>query len=261
VARRSKDNRILVRIGEDSRKRLARNAAASDRAIRRAAKKAATRLRRSQREIVKRATQLARRLARERARDARREAKRREKEQRRRDDRDNGDRPKRKRPFHPKGPYATEEYTSYARRLERSKSLRPNQIDETHWSVNGWVVTGNKSGVATSCNCPDFTQIDLKKNWIGSSAGPFNPCKHMLAIKGKKYTLQNIRINCSGCAPLDFGIIEFFAVNLRTTNQGQFFCPNCPSIRYFDGATPLFIDPNSGLAGDFHPSAILTKIN
>ena len=204
---RTKDGRILVRIGEDSRKRLARNAAleksASDRAIRKEAKKAATRLRRSQREIAKRAMQLARRLARERARDARRAAKRagnnkpteeynRQREENARKKREENARKKRKkRPFHPRGPYATERYTSYARRLERSEKLTANVINETTASVGRWIIKTTTGGIPLSCNCPDFTQIDGSRSWKGSSAGPFNPCKHMIAVQKGKWKCEN----------------------------------------------------------------------
>ena len=187
---RTKDGRILVRIGEDSRKRLARNAAlekaASDRAIRKQAKKAATRLRRSQREIAKRAMQLARRLARERARDARRAAKRagnnKPTDDYNREREENAKKKRKKRPFHPRGPYATGKYTSYARRLERSKRLSARQISATSYQVNGRLVITNADGTPISCNCPDFTQVDGSRNWTESAAGPFNPCKHMMTI-------------------------------------------------------------------------------
>lgn len=216
MARRSKDNRILVRIGEDSRKRLARNAAlekaASDRAIRKEAKKAATRLRRSQREIAKRAMQLARRLARERARDARRAAKRagnnkpteeynRQREENARKKREENARKKRKkRPFHPRGPYATEKYTSYARRKERSKRLTATQSSPNTFTCNGYTIRVTK-GVALSCTCPDFTQVEGSRNWQGSAAGPFNPCKHMMAVVGRKYkiTVSSIFWSGAGC--------------------------------------------------------------
>ena len=188
MVKRNAKGKILVRIGADSRKRLARNAAlekaASDRVARREAKKESTRQRRALRESAKRAMQLARKLARDRATQARREAKRREREQRNanRGDRNNGDRPKRKRPFHPRGPYATEKYTSYARRYERSKKLTAKQISSTLYGVNGRLVITNADGTPISCNCPDFKQVDGARNWTGSAAGPFNPCKHMMAI-------------------------------------------------------------------------------
>ena len=190
---RTKDGRILVRIGADSRKRLARNAAlekaASDRAIRKEAKKAATRLRRSQREIAKRAMQLARRLARERARDAKRAAKRagnnKPTEEYNRQREENARKKRKKRPFHPRGPYATERYTSYARRLERSRKLKASRTSPTTFTCNGYTikVTAGSDPKPLSCTCPDFTQIEGSRNWLGSKAGPFNPCKHMLAVE------------------------------------------------------------------------------
>lgn len=35
----------------------------------------------------------------------------------------------------------------------------------------------------SSCTCPDFTQEKDDKSWVGSAAGPFNPCKHIMAVK------------------------------------------------------------------------------
>lgn len=44
-----------------------------------------------------------------------------------------------------------------------------------------------------ACTCPDFTQINSPyvdaglepsdRDWTGSAAGPFNPCKHIMAVK------------------------------------------------------------------------------
>lgn len=33
------------------------------------------------------------------------------------------------------------------------------------------------------CTCPDFTQRENSRNWTGSNAGPFNPCKHIMTAK------------------------------------------------------------------------------
>ena len=236
---RTKDGRILVRIGEDSRKRLARNAAreksASDRAIRKEAKKAATRLRRSQREIAKRAMQLARRLARERARDARRAAKRagnnKPTEEYNRQREENARKKRKKRPFHPRGPYATEKYTSYARRLERSGKLTANVINETTASVGRWIIKTNTGGIPLSCNCPDFTQIDGSRSWKGSSAGPFNPCKHMIAVQKGKWKCEN-----GVCVKSKVGLYntqaECEAARIFIASGGQ-----CPNVNYHVRAT------------------------
>ncbi len=200
MARRSKPGKILVRIGADAQKRAARNEAIAkaqrDRAIRKAAKIQATALRRNQRAIARRAMQLARKLARDRATQARREAKRERDRQRRQ----NGDRPKRKRPFHPRGPYATKKYTSRSRRVERSKSLRPRKLSATLFQVGSWLVTA-RGNIPICCNCPDFTQKD-GRSWEGSAAGPFI-CKHMLSIK------SGVIIPFSGMAELGNTMISF----------------------------------------------------
>lgn len=235
MARRSKDNRILVRIGEDSRKRLARNAAreksASDRAIRKEAKKAATRLRRSQREIAKRAMQLARRLARERARDARRAAKRagnnKPTEEYNRQREENASKKRKKRPFHPRGPYATEKYTSYARRRERSEKLTANVINETTASVGRWIIRTTTGGIPLSCNCPDFTQIDGSRSWKGSNAGPFNPCKHMIVVQKDKWECEN-----GVCVKSKFGLYKTKAECESARIPANFTGGQCVGIEY-----------------------------
>ena len=237
---RTKDGRILVRIGEDSRKRLARNAAreksASDRAIRKEAKKAATRLRRSQREIAKRAMQLARRLARERARDARRAAKRagnnKPTEEYNRQREENASKKRKKRPFHPRGPYATEKYTSYARRLERSEKLTANVINETTASVGRWIIKTTTGGIPLSCNCPDFTQIDGSRSWKGSSAGPFNPCKHMIAVQKDKWKCEN-----GVCVKSKFGLYNTKAECESARIPANFTGGQCVGVEYLASGT------------------------
>ena len=243
---RTKDGRILVRIGEDSRKRLARNAAlekaASDRAIRKEAKKAATRLRRSQREIAKRAMQLARRLARERARDARRAAKRagnnKPTDDYNREREENAKKKRKKRPFHPRGPYATEKYTSYARRLERSGKLTANVINETTASVGRWIIKTTTGGIPLSCNCPDFTQIDGSRSWKGSSAGPFNPCKHMITVQKDKWKCEN-----GVCVKSKFGIYNTKAECEAALIPPSFTGGQCEGVVYL--VTAIFLD-NTG---------------
>lgn len=182
--KRTKSGKILIRVGPDAAKRLARNEAIakkqSERAARKTAKKAATAARRATRKAANAAAAARRKAARKAATKAKRQAER---------DKYNNtppdQRPKRKTPWHPRGPNATEKYNSYARRLERSKKLRPSQISPTLYAVSRWLVNTTTSGDPISCNCPDFTQVEGARNWQGSNAGPFNPCKHMMAIKIK----------------------------------------------------------------------------
>lgn len=183
MAKRSKSGRILIRVGADAVKREnklrqiaeanAAKAAAKD------AQKAATALRRSLRRASITATQVLRALERDRQTQARRAAAAREKARNR-----SGKR-KPKRPYHPRSSRATEKYNSYARRRERSKQLRATRSSPNTFTCNGYTirVTEGSNPVALSCTCPDFTQTEGKVNWIGSSAGPFNPCKHMMAVE------------------------------------------------------------------------------
>lgn len=76
---------------------------------------------------------------------------------------------------------------------------------EEKWIVNNYEVfpTGTPATPSYTCNCPDFTQntegspafTDIfsvsrwssilrgRRSWAGSNAGPFNPCKHIMAVK------------------------------------------------------------------------------
>jgi len=75
--------------------------------------------------------------------------------------------------------------------------LKASFIDETTWTVNGYIikVSGDK---AISCTCPDFTQIEGGRNWKGSNAGPFNPCKHMMAERGRRGQCVGIAYKLEG---------------------------------------------------------------
>ena len=186
MARRSKDGSIIINVGSDAQRHLDRVAKreriASERAAKREAKKAATRERQALRQTGKRGAQMARDIQRQRDAAARRKAAR----EARKNWRPDPNRKKRKkRPFHPRGPNATEKYTSYARRLERSRKLTASRTSPTTFTCNGYTikVTAGSNPKPLSCTCPDFTQIEGSRNWLGSKAGPFNPCKHMMAVR------------------------------------------------------------------------------
>ena len=209
MAKRSKSGKILIYIGEDSRKHMRRVAAlekaASDRANRKAAREAASIQRKAFRKVGGATMQMARKAARDRATLAKREARRRGNnkptEEYNRQREENARKKRKKRPFHPRGPYATEKYTSYARREERSKRLRATRSSPNTFTCNGYTikVTIGSNPVPLSCTCPDFTQIGGGRNWSGSNAGPFNPCKHMMAVRDQ----NDQKWSCSGgvCSP------------------------------------------------------------
>ena len=195
MARRSKDGSIIINVGSDAQRHLDRVAkrerVASERAAKREAKRTATRQRQALRQAGKRAAQMARAIQRQRDTAARRKAAREARKNWRPDPN------RKKRSVHPKGAFATEKYNSYARRQERAASLKASFIDETTWTVNGYIikVSGDK---AISCSCPDFTQIEGGRNWKGSNAGPFNPCKHMMAERGRRGQCVGIAYKLEG---------------------------------------------------------------
>ena len=218
MAKRSKSGRILIYIGEDSRKHMRRVAAlekaASDRANRKAAREAASIKRKAFRKVGGATMQMARKAARDRATLAKREARRRgdnkpTEEYNRQREENARNKPKREKPYHPMGPYATEKYTSYARREERSKRLRATRSSPNTFTCNGYTikVTIGSNPVPLSCTCPDFTQIGGGRNWSGSNAGPFNPCKHMMAVQPNisSQIICSIIFNCYNGASVFVG--------------------------------------------------------
>lgn len=86
-------------------------------------------------------------------------------------------------------PEAIAKYQDYAGRLRRSIRLRRQvvQIDAATFRVRRHIVKTDTAGNNPySCTCPDFSQFsDDARNWLGSKAGPFNPCKHMMAVRDR----------------------------------------------------------------------------
>ena len=84
---------------------------------------------------------------------------------------------------------AIAKYQDYAGRLRRSKRLIKlvRQIDDNTFIVRRHVVKTDTAGNNPySCTCPDFSQFSSDaRNWLGSKAGPFNPCKHMMAVRDR----------------------------------------------------------------------------
>lgn len=137
---------------------------------------------------------------------------------------------------HPRGPNATAKYLSYSRRRTRSLKLNPSTVgvqwylnkDSGSWcsagqialirihpsvpsvdiacvaspysySVGSWQVEVSGCPINNmTCTCPDFTQVDGGRNWVGSNAGPFDPCKHIMAVKR---VLQATSIGGYNCNP------------------------------------------------------------
>lgn len=85
---------------------------------------------------------------------------------------------------------AIAKYQDYAGRLRRSIRLRRQvvQIDAATFRVRQYIVRTDTAGNNPySCTCPDFSQFSSDdRNWLGSKAGPFNPCKHMMAVRDRR---------------------------------------------------------------------------
>jgi hypothetical protein len=86
-------------------------------------------------------------------------------------------------------PKAIAKYQDYAGRLKRSKRLikQIRQIDANTFRIRQHIIKTDTAGeIPYSCTCPDFSQFsDDDRNWLGSKAGPFNPCKHMMAVRDR----------------------------------------------------------------------------
>ena len=96
-------------------------------------------------------------------------------------------------------PKAIAKYQDYAGRLRRSKRLIKQivKIDDATYRIKRYIIKTDTAGNNPySCTCPDFSQFSIDaRNWLGSTAGPFNPCKHMMAVrdrdKGDKWACSN----------------------------------------------------------------------
>jgi len=86
-------------------------------------------------------------------------------------------------------PEAIAKYNDYAGRLRRSIRLRRQvvEINANTFRVRKHIVqTDTKGNNPYSCTCPDFSQFsEDARTWLGSQAGPFNPCKHMMAVRDR----------------------------------------------------------------------------
>ena len=86
-------------------------------------------------------------------------------------------------------PKAIAKYQDYAGRLRRSKRLIKQivKIDDATYRIKRYIIKTDTAGNNPySCTCPDFSQFSSDaRNWLGSKAGPFNPCKHMMAVRDR----------------------------------------------------------------------------
>ena len=87
------------------------------------------------------------------------------------------------------GAKAIAKYQDYAGRLRRSIRLRKQvvKIDDATFRIKGYIIRTDTAGNNPySCTCPDFSQFSNDdRNWLSSKAGPFNPCKHMMAVRDR----------------------------------------------------------------------------
>lgn len=134
-------------------------------------------------------------------------------------------------------PKAIAKYQDYAGRLRRSKRLIKQivKIDDATYRIKGYIIKTDTAGNNPySCTCPDFSQFSIDaRNWLGSKAGPFNPCKHMMAVrdrsKGGKWV-------CSGgVCTLDPNATEGYTTKaecLEAVRLSNFLGGQCTGINY-----------------------------
>jgi hypothetical protein len=86
-------------------------------------------------------------------------------------------------------PEAIAKYNDYGRRFAKSRRLikRIVVIDAATYRIGKHLILTDTTGNNPySCTCPDFSQFsDEDRTWAGSAAGPFNPCKHMMAVRDR----------------------------------------------------------------------------
>jgi hypothetical protein len=97
-------------------------------------------------------------------------------------------------------PQAIARYNDYGRRLAKSRRLikRIVVINTATYRIGKHVIFTDTAGNNPySCTCPDFSQFSSERgaDWKSSKAGPFNPCKHMMAVRDR---FKDGRWVCSG---------------------------------------------------------------
>ncbi len=99
---------------------------------------------------------------------------------------------------------AIAKYQDYGLRLRRSKRLQGQvvKIDDATYRIKGYIIRTSTDGLTPySCTCPDFSQFSNDdRNWLGSKAGPFNPCKHMMAVRDR----NRLRRGCTDPAAINY---------------------------------------------------------
>jgi hypothetical protein len=124
------------------------------------------------------------------------------------------------------GAKAIAKYNDYAGRLRRSIRLRRQvvEIDANTFRVRKYIVRTDTNGENPySCTCPDFSQFtsEESRDWFGSNAGPFNPCKHMMAVRDRDRGGKWLCLN--GVCTLD-----------PNATEGFFTKAECEASRYVD---------------------------
>lgn len=110
-------------------------------------------------------------------------------------------------------PKAIAKYQDKSGRLKRSKRLQKQirQINQAFYMIKGYAIyTSTDTLTPYSCSCPDFSQLGDNRNWLGSKAGPFNPCKHMMAVRDAKRGCKDPdAINFDPSAIIDNGSCDY----------------------------------------------------
>lgn len=167
-------------------------------------------------------------------------------------------------------PKAIAKYQDYAGRLRRSKRLIKQivQIDANTFRIRQHIIKTDTAGNNPySCTCPDFSQFsDDARTWLGSKAGPFNPCKHMMAVRDRATPPPGGFWRCTGGNCSD-GHDSGFATKaecLEAVRLSNFLGGQCTGINYIiqlsgDGIT--WVSYSQPLAGPIAQFQVFRQSN
>ena len=138
------------------------------------------------------------------------------------------------------GAKAIAKYNDYAGRLRRSKRLIKQivQIDANTFRIRRHIIKTDTAGNNPySCTCPDFSQFSSEesRDWFGSKAGPFNPCKHMMAVRDRNKNANGKWVCSNGVCTLDPNATEGYTTKAECESKIRrpFDGGQCTDVLYF----------------------------
>lgn len=162
------------------------------------------------------------------------------------------------------GAKAIAKYNDYAGRLRRSKRLIKQivQIDANTFRIRRHIIKTDTAGNNPySCTCPDFSQFSSEesRDWFGSKAGPFNPCKHMMAVRDRNKNANGKWVCSGGVCTFSAGATSGYDTKALCEAQVRppFRGGQC-NVSYSAGLSVDFLDENGIVYNNRGQSATVT---